>query len=152
MFTWLSALNPFRKAVIRASQAMENVFAWPKHIRIRSVGVSEDECLRELEREGKLPRGDLSIDHKKGIKMASFPSGVRSIRYPILSKRGVELEQDATKVGYITGSLYKVAKELPVELLLKKGSHLYHADLHISSNCPGVYRDRVCTTCGDISP
>lgn len=118
----------------------------PKHIRLTAVGDTIDACLRKLEGAADLSPGDLSIDEGKGIRLRAWPTGLRSTRYPINSQLSEQWQHDVTKVGYITGSLYVPDEGCHIVF----GSDTCYATLHISQNCPGVYRDNVCTSCGDV--
>jgi hypothetical protein len=105
------------------------------------VGKIFDECLRELERKNNLPRGDLYADLDQPMEVSSFPLGLRSTTYPILSKTSESWKNNPLKSGYIAGSILQAKREL-------LGFNV-HASIHISRNCPGVYSNGRCTGCGD---
>lgn len=149
MLAWLSRLNLFCRGGTPASVIAERTPSPPMHIRVHSVGGDARDCLHELEREAGLPPLDLSFDYEKGMDWVSFPTGMRSICYPIVSKTGEQMKRKAA-VGYISGSLYEPKLQphfFDTDERLISGK--YHGTLHISKNCPGVYRDNICTTCGD---
>lgn len=113
----------------------------PQHLRPCACGDSLDECLRKLERKANLPIGDLYIKGES-MKVASWPLGLRSQSHPVWSKTSDAWEASVSKQGYISGHVLEAEDkigDLPS----------FFGTLHISKNCPGVYRDNVCTTCGD---
>jgi hypothetical protein len=78
------------------------------------------------------------------MEVATWPLGYRGLQYSVVSKTSEEWKTDDAKVGYICGSV----TVFPGKTMQEK---TYLGKLHISKNCPGVYRDNVCTTCGDVS-
>lgn len=127
----------------RAARAAHKAINPPQHIRLSAVEESLDECLRKLEDAAGLPDGDLSL-RGDTREVATFPTGHRGVQHVIVSKTSDKWKADVTKVGYISGSITVFPGRIGEEKTCL-------GKLHISKNCAGVYRDNVCTTCGDVS-
>lgn len=115
----------------------------PKHIRLLAIEGSLDKCLRQLEGQAGLPEGDLSL-RGDTMKVAGFLTGLIATQHVIVSETSKKWRADSAKDGYISGSV-------TVHGGLTKKDIMCFAKLHISENCPGVFADNVCTTCGDSS-
>jgi len=135
----------------------------PRHIRPFVVGDSLNDCLRKLEKEAGLPLGDLSLKEEP-MEVSTWPVIRSGLRHSISSKTSEKWRADETKDGYIAGSVFEATG--PAKLYAEQSSGLvplaaavlrladsmkFQGFLHISKDCPGVYQDGVCTTCGDIS-
>jgi len=131
------------------AKALHEAVNRPEHIRLVEYGESTEECLRNMERAAGLPRGDLYIAGES-MRVAAWPTGLRSTRRPVFSKTSNEWKGDPEKKGYIYGSILE-----PDENLLKEKRLNFVCSLHISRNCSGLYTRResdgarVCT-CGDV--
>jgi hypothetical protein len=124
----------------RVVHAVRKALNPPTHIRLYAVGGSLDDCLRQLEDEAGLPEGDLSLRGDSSEVATIF--GPRGLSHPIVSKTSEKWKGSSDKEGYIAGHVTLFAHDIsPGNTCMGK--------LHISRNCPGVYRDNVCTTCGD---
>ncbi|MCK9345278.1 MAG: hypothetical protein M0P64_04175 [Candidatus Pacebacteria bacterium] len=132
----------------KVAKDVHTAFNPPQHLRFDAFGASRDECLRNLEKEAGLPKGDLYVKGEP-MKVASWPLGLRSLRYGIWSKTSAEWE--AEKRGYVSGSLLE-----PTQKVFEENRYNFMGSLNISKNCPGVFRQResdyksVCTTCGYV--
>jgi len=127
----------------QAARAAHKAFNPPQHIRLSAVEESLDDCLRRLEDVAGLPMGDLSLSGDP-MEVATWPHGHRGMKHFVVSKTSDKWKADVTKVGYIYGSVTIFPGRTTQEKTCL-------GKLHISKNCAGVYRDNVCTTCGDVS-
>ena len=139
-------------------EAVHDILNPPEHIRLTAVGTTIEECLRDLERQAELPIGDLGVTGRP-YETCSFPIMRRGMTDFIKSKLS-ERWRELGVVGYISGSVTEMTKPAsldqeqldrlpPIIVAAVAAPHVCIATLHISKNCPGVYRDNVCTTCGD---
>lgn len=147
--------------VRRVGEVSVRAFNPPRHIRLNSFGDSLDECLRALEKSANLPKGDLYIKSEPR-EVATFPIVRRGLSYTIGSHTSDLWKRIPSKQGYICGSVFESRERARITMeqsrrmspLVLLGLHEanscnFFASLHISKNCPGVYKDGVCTTCGD---
>lgn len=114
----------------------------PQHFRPSTFAADLDQCLRNLEKEARLPSGDLYIKGEP-MKFASWPQGFKILSYPVSSKTSDAWEADDLKLGYICGSVTE-----PSSPPILGDKRRFFGSLHISNNCPGVFRNNVCTSCG----
>ncbi|MFC1775339.1 hypothetical protein ACFLY0_00660 [Patescibacteria group bacterium] len=115
----------------------------PQHIRINGSGYSFGECLRDLEEGAGLPRYDLSIDKRNvPMRIAAWPTGHSGSKYNISSKTSKKWKTSG-RDGYIGGSIIEPDTDLGL------GEKVFVGNIHISKNCPGVFANGVCTSCGD---
>lgn len=139
-------LQIFQKLFQRPIRFVQAVLNPPQHIRLDTFGTSMHDCLHRLEKKADLPAGDLYIKGES-MKVASWPLGLRSLRHSVGSKTSDMNEADVSKQGYVGGHVIE-----PLEVVISGSEYRFFGSLHISKNCPGVYRDNVCTTCGDVAP
>ncbi len=143
--------------VSRPMDALQRFFNPPRHLHFSSAQDSVDACLRDLEHKTRLPKGDLYIKGEPRHDMCSFPAMRSGTQYFLGS-----ITAERWKVGYISGTVFETdgatslsPKQLgsmhPVVAAAISVPHIVVGRLHISKNCPGVYRENVCTTCGDRS-
>ena len=132
-------MSPFFQ---RVAHVVHELFNPPRHIRLVAVGASLNDCLRQLEDEAELPDGDLSLRGDSSEVATLF--GPRGLSHPIVSKTSEKWKGSSDKEGYIAGHVTLFAHDI-------SPGNTCMGRLHISRNCPGVYRDNVCTTCGDES-
>jgi len=111
----------------------------PQHVHLSVTSKDAYNCLRKLEKKASLPVGDLSIRDDDPMEVAGWPTGHKGLRYIIDSKTSDEWKDDGSRQGYIAGSAIK-----------DKNSGTFIGSLHISKNCPGIFRDSICTTCGHV--
>ncbi len=114
-----------------------------KHTRIQVVGASLTDCLRKLEKEAGLPNGDLSISDTKGVEVAGWPTGHEATKHNFISETSENIKLSPGMEGCIVGSVLKSHDSI--------AGIQYGATMHISKNCPGIYSDGGCTSCGDRS-
>lgn len=125
---------------------VQGVLNPPRHVRLDACGLSMNDCLHQLEKKADLPAGDLYLKGEP-MRVASWPLGLRSLRHALGSKTSDLWEADPSKQGYIAGHVIE-----PLELAKSDDWYKFLGSLHMSKNCPGAYRDNVCTTCGDVAP
>lgn len=157
----------FFHSVARVAQKVFNhpqkMLNRPRHIRVSVVGNSLGDCLQKLESKAGLPKGDLSVKSDP-MKVTTFPVSRRGLRHSVVSKTSGQWKLDNTNIGYIAGHIFEATGKVELnneqELRMSPlatgaiqyaNSITFFGSLHISKNCPGVYRDNICTTCGDIS-
>ncbi len=132
----------------------------PQHIRLFEAATSIEDCLRLLEKAGRLPVGDLSISDEPPREVCTFPAMRSGLEYRIVSK--ISEEWRVADNGYIAGTVFETTEPCtleqdqldrmdPIVAAAVSIKHICVGTLHISKNCPGVYRDGVCTSCGDVS-
>lgn len=135
------------------------MFGWFKKLRERSthreietVAESINECLRELERKGGLPRGDLSLTNHEPIDMVAPLAAMRVKVYSFNSRTSEQWRKEGK--GHISGRISEAVERseflpsitLVAAVFAKPG--MFYGNLFISKNCPGVFKDDVCTSCG----
>lgn len=132
----------------------------PQHIRVFETAGTIEDCLRKLERSCGLPKGDLSIVPGDPREVCTFPAMRKGLSYQISSKLSEQWREEGR--GYIAGSIFETegpsdltnAQLARMDMLVAAAISIPHicvGNLHISKNCPGVYSDNVCITCGDRS-
>jgi hypothetical protein len=128
---------------------------WNERPIHREVGVttgSINECLRELERRAGLPEGDLSLTNHEPIDMVAPLAAMRVKVYSFDSKTSEQWRKEGK--GYISGRISEAvgrSEFLPgithgAAVFAKPG--MFYGNLFISKNCPGVFKDDTCTSCG----
>ncbi len=143
------------------SSGFQRFFHPPTHIRLSVVGKSINECLRQLERKAGLPVDDLFIEGEPR-EVTTWPAMRDGIEHRIASKMSARWRADPVTEGYIAGTIFETAGpcELTSEQLRRMEPivaaavavpHICLGNIHISKNCPGVYKDNTCMTCGNIS-
>ncbi len=140
---------------------IEKIVNPPQHIRMNVVGSSIDDCLRQLEEKAGLPKYDLSIDGSP-TEVVTWPVPRKGLNHNIVSKTS-EIWQKNNN-GYIAGGVFEaVSKSMYSNDERRRmnpmvgfavnlaDSYNFHARIHLSKNCLGVYREGVCKFCGDVS-
>ncbi|MCF7843932.1 hypothetical protein K9M47_03475 [Candidatus Gracilibacteria bacterium] len=133
----------------------------PQHIRMSVVGSSIDDCLRKLEEKAGIPKYDLSVEGDPR-EVVTWPVPRKGLDHNIVSKTSEIWRKNNT--GYVAGGVFEaVGKSMYSNDERRRmnpmvgfavnlaDSYSFHAQIHISKNCPGVYRDNVCKFCGDVS-
>ncbi|QSH39125.1 hypothetical protein JXR01_02340 [Candidatus Kaiserbacteria bacterium] len=136
---------------------IHKVFHPPQHLRLEVQGDTLEDCLRNLERQAKVPVGDFFVEGEPE-SVVMLPARQTGKKYIVVSKVSEEW-REAGK-GYIAGSIFEPTEPMEVgsesSPLLAGIAQIvndvvFYGSVHVSKNCPGVYRDNVCTTCGDVS-
>ncbi len=140
---------------------VSQIISPPQHIRMNVVGSSIDDCLRKLEEKAGLPKYDLSVAEEP-IEVVTWPVPRKGLDHNIVSKTS-EIWQKNNK-GYISGGVFEAVSRSMFSNKERKGmnsmvnfavnladSYNFHARIHISKNCLGVYSEGVCKFCGDVS-
>ena len=113
-----------------------------KHEKLQVVGLSVSDCLRKLEKEAGLPAMDLFVADNMGTEVVGWPVGSKATKHIFISQTSENIKLTRDIQGYFTGSVLK--SEHPIVGIQ------FGATMHISKNCPGVYSNGVCTSCGHI--
>jgi hypothetical protein len=157
-------LQIFQRLFQKPVSFVQGVLNPPEHIRLVGSGNSIEDCLRDLEKKARLPIGDLYVKGEP-MKVVSFPVPRVGLNHFIGSRTSDAWAVDDSKQGYISGSIFEATS--PYKPTDEQRSRLdimgavavalanavqFLGRLHISKNCPGVYCDNVCTTCGDVAP
>lgn len=127
----------------RIKKLRKAIFERPRHFHVMSSGDTVQECLRVLERRSSLPSGDLSVSkHPRQHMVASlmFDVWMTGLESKISERWRTEGK------GYVSGHISEPFER--TELF----RHRYYGILHVSENCPGVFEDGVCRSCGYQSP
>lgn len=137
-------LQIFQRLLRKPVRFVQSVLKPPEHIRLVGFGNSLQECLRDLEKAAHLPVGDLYVKYKT---IEEYP--VFTKNYFVGSKTADLWKADSSKQGYVAGC---VVESFELAKSDGDGGYKFLGSLHISKNCPGVYYENVCTTCGDVAP
>lgn len=147
--------------VTQPFRSFAKLFRPPSHTHPFVTAGSIEDCLRALEREARLPKNDLRIEGDPR-EVTTFPALRDGLEYRVVSKTSERWRDSPDVEGYIAGTVFETTgpSSLNQEQLgrMKPGiaaavaiPHVCVGRLHISRNCPGVFKDDRCTSCGHRS-
>lgn len=124
----------------KVKTVLKKILNPPHHTHYKTDFENKAACLEALEHLSGLPEGDLYLSDEPPMDVVAAPRDWSKV-YGVKSKTSELWSKDGSMEGYICGTLLKSSKDNEI---------IFYGDLHVSKNCPGVFRDRVCTSCGHV--
>jgi hypothetical protein len=147
----MNLLGFLKRAKVTAAYVVQPILHPPQHKELFVVMPTFEECMREMEREGGLPEGDLSVSDREPEKVGYVPSWIDGIKYCLTSKSHEIWKQEGQ--GYVYANITEVdgpsLARLPFSpAQIHNSPKAYIGKGHVSRNCPGAFKDNKCENCG----
>lgn len=145
----------------RLFRAPVRLFNPPSHTEYVAAENSVEDCLRQLEKEARLPHGDLRINGAPE-KLMAFPAMREGLQYRIVSATSERWADDPDAEGYIYGTVFETEgpsnlsheqlhRMTPLIAAVVAVPHVCVGRLNVVRNCPGIFQDNRCMSCGHKS-